>query len=88
MNDDAKTKLAAHQSLYAAQVEIETGYMFGTEFVALDDVLIWAQAVAESQEQWLASRSGIEGSVDHGAQEDEHVRAWLNWCATQKQAAE
>jgi hypothetical protein len=88
MNDDAEKKLAAHHALYAAQVEVESGYMFGTEFVALDDVLIWARAVAESQEHWLASRYGVEGSVEHGAQQDEHVRAWLNWCATQKQAAE
>jgi hypothetical protein len=87
MNDDAEKKLAAHQALYAA-LEVESGYMFGTEFVALDDVLIWAQAVAESQEQWLASRYGVEESADHGAQQDEHAKAWLNWCAMQKQAAE
>jgi hypothetical protein len=87
MNDDAEKKLAAHQELYAAQMEVETGCMFGTEFVALDDVPIWAQAVAESHEHRLASRDGAR-SLDDGTQQDEHVKAWLDWCVTQKQAAE
>ncbi len=59
MNDDAERKLAAHQSFYAALVEVEAGY-----------------------------RDGAEGNVDDGAQQDAHVKAWLDWCATQKQAAE
>ena len=88
MNDDAEQKLAAHQGLYAAQIEVETGYMFGTEFVALDDVLIWARAVAESHQPWLASRGGAQGSVDYGVPHDAHVSAWLEHLASLKRAAE
>ncbi|MCL8489484.1 hypothetical protein [Bradyrhizobium denitrificans] len=53
MNDDAERKLAAH----------ETGYMCGPTFVALDDVLIWARAVAEAPDQLLASPPDDNGEA-------------------------
>lgn len=88
MDDDAKRKLAAHQSLYAALAEVETGHRFGTEFVESDDVLTWAQGIAESHERWLASRYDDQASADHSAEQDEHVKAWRAWRTAHKQAAE
>jgi hypothetical protein len=78
MSDNADKKLAAHQQPYVAQVEVGTG------FVALDDV----QAVAQSQEQGLADRYGMQVNVDYGAQQDEHVKAWREHLVALKRASE
>ncbi|CAL80014.1 hypothetical protein BRADO6382 [Bradyrhizobium sp. ORS 278] len=78
MNDNAEKRLAAY----------ETGYMCGPAFVALDDVLIWARAVAELPRQPLADRSGDDGDAAGHEQHDMHVAARQERLAALRRAAE
>ena len=87
MGNDVERRPVAQQGFYEALLQVETGSV-GPNLGEWGDVLIWAQAVAESRDSWLESRDSAQGSDDEGVQHDEHVKAWLEWCATRKQAAE